>query len=500
MSVFRLPLRGLIQILVLSLLSTSLSLVFLACLCTALAAAGEPQAPSPLPITDSAAFTISNDDVTRILEDRVDHMHKGVGIVVGLIDQTGTRVVSYGTADRKSHQPVNGDSVFEIGSITKVFTAILLADMVERGEVRLADPISKYLPAGVRAPTRNGKDITLAHLSTHTSGLPRDAGNIVPLWYRLCLWCTDPGGVMSRYSVDDMYAYLSHYTLERDIGAESEYSNFAVSLLGQLLARRAGTDYATLVRTRITGPLGMTDTALRPTPDMQTRVAHGHSESLKPASSWDLSRGYAAAGGLLSTVNDMLKFAAANLGLHPSPVLAAMQRSHQPNETAKMRMALGWGINRPFDADIRNHSGGTGGYISYLGMDVNKRRGVVVLSNTGNDITDIGLHLLERRVPLIKEHKAIKLNGTALDAYVGAYQMQPDVVLTISRRGDRLFSHRGSPGGGPEKLEIFAETETEFFLKAVNAQMTFTKDSAGRVTQVVIHHASGQDETGPKIE
>ena len=91
-------------------------------------------------------------------------------------------------------------------------------------------------------------------------------------------------------------------------------------------------------------------------------------------------------------------------------------------------------------------------------------------------------------MPLVKEHKAIKLNRKALDAYVGTYQMQPDVVLTISRRGDSLFSHRGRPGGGPEKLEIFAETETEFFLKAVNAQMTFTKDSAGRVTQVVIHH------------
>lgn len=486
------------------------SLVLVTCLGTAFTAAREPDAPSQLPVADSAAFTTSDDEVTRILGDRVDHMHKGVGIVVGLVDASGlsagasakveTRVISYGTTDRKSHHPVNGDSVFEIGSITKVFTAILLADMVERGEVRLDDPISKYLPDGVTAPTRNGKEITLAHLSTHTSGLPRDAGNIVPLWWRLCLWCTDPGGVMGHYSVNKLYTYLSGYTLKRDIGAESEYSNYAVSLLGQLLARRAGTDYATLVRTRITGPLDMTDTALRPTSGMQARIAHGHKESLKPAPSWDLSRGYAAAGGLLSTVNDMLKFAAANLGLRPSPVLAAMQRSHQPNETAKLQMGLGWGINRPFDADIRNHTGGTGGYITYLGIDLKRRRGVVVLSNTANDISDIGVHLLESRVPLVREHKAITLDRKLLDAYVGVYQMQPDVVLTISRRGDRLFSHRGGPSAGPEKLEIFAESESEFFLRAVNAQMTFTNDSAGRVTQVVIHHASGQDETGPKIK
>jgi len=476
-----------------------ISLVFVTCLCSAIAAASEPQASPPLPVSDSARFTISDDEIARILEDRVDHMHKGVGLVVGLVDQAGTRVVSYGTMDRTSHQPVNGDSVFEIGSITKTFTAILLADMVERGEVRLDDPISTYLPKGIRSPTRSGREITLAHLATHTSGLPRDAGNLIPLWWRLCFWCSDASGLLRRYSVDDLYAYLSHYTLKRDIGAESEYSNFAVAVLGQLLARRAGTDFATLVRTRITTPLGMTDTAILPSSEMQTRVAHGHSESLKPVSSWDQPGAYAAAGGLKSTVNDMLKFAAANLGLRPSPLLTAMQRSHQPNETAKGQMGLGWGINRSWDADIRNHNGGTGGYLTYLGIDLKRRRGVVVLSNTLNDIGDIGLHLLESRVPLARERKAITLNGTSLDAYVGVYHLQPDVVLTVSRRGNRLFSNRGAPGSGGEKLEIFPETETEFFLKAVNAQMTFTKDSVGRVTQVVIHHPNGQDESGPKI-
>jgi CubicO group peptidase (beta-lactamase class C family) len=130
--------------------------------------------------------------------------------------------------------------------------------------------------------------------------------------------------------VDDLYSYLSHYTLKRDVGAESEYSNFAVAVLGQLLARRAGT---------------------------------GHSESLKPVSSWEQPGAYAAAGGLKSTVNDMLTFAAANLGVRPSPVLAAMQRSHQPNETAKLTLGLGWGIDRTWDADSEGarswYGGGT---------------------------------------------------------------------------------------------------------------------------------------------
>jgi CubicO group peptidase (beta-lactamase class C family) len=294
-----------------------------------------------------------------------------------------------------------------------------------------------------------------------------------------------------------MYTFLSTYNLKRDIGAKAEYSNYAVALLGQILARRAGTDYATLARTRITQPLGMADTVLRPTPEMQTRVAHGHDESLKPAPNWDLSGAFAAAGGLHSTATDLLKFAAANLGLRSSPVLAAMQRSHQPNETAKMQMGLGWGIHKPCGAsDMRYHNGGTGGYASYLGVDLQRHRGVVVLSNTTNDIDAIGHRLLESRLPLPEDPTAIKLNGKALYGYVGEYRLQPNAVLTLTRRGDRLVGQRT----GGDKMEIFAETETEFFLKAAELRFSFVKDSAGRVTQVILHHPCGVDERGLKVK
>ena len=476
---------------------TLLTATFLVgCLCSAFTAAREPQASPQLPSRDTDTFTISNDDVTRILRERVDQMHKGVGIVVGLVDRTGTRVISYGTTDRKNHRPVNGDSVFEIGSLTKLFTGILLADMVDRGEVRLDDPISKYLPDSVRAPTRNGKEITLAHLSTHTSGLPRMPGNFGSLWWRLCPWCSDASGPYSRYSVEQMYRFLSGYTLKHDIGAKSEYSNYAVALLGQILARRAGTDYATLVRTRITQPLGMSDTALRPTPEMQVRLASGFHDSLKPAPSWDLSGAFAAAGGLLSTTNDLLKFAAANVNLRQSPVLAAMQRSHLPSEASKMQMGLGWGIARRCGTEVRSHTGGTGGYTSYLGIDLKRRRGVVVLTNTTNEIPDLFDHLLERQVPVLKDHRqAITLNDNALDAYVGVYRLQPDAVLILTRRGDRLFSQRT----GGKKMEMFATTDTEFFAETFNAPFTFVKDG-GRVTQVVIHYQCGVDERGQKIK
>lgn len=262
---------------------------------------------------------ITDDEIKSILRDRIDVAKKSVGIVVGLVDEKGVRIISYGKASQNSEQMVNGDSVFEIGSVTKVFTATLLADMVERGQVSLNDPISKYLPRSVKTPTRNGKEITLLDLSSQTSGLPRMPGNFTP---------RDVQNPYADYSVAQMYEFISGYTLTRDIGAKYEYSNLGVGLLGHILALRAGKDYETLVRTRICSPLKMNSTRITLTPAMQARLATGHNPVRLPVPNWDLPT-LAGAGALRSTVNDMLKFVAANLGLKKSPLLAAMQKTHQ---------------------------------------------------------------------------------------------------------------------------------------------------------------------------
>src|SRR5262245_36881471 len=162
---------------------------------------------------------ITDDEIKSILLDRVDRAKRSVGIVVGLVDEKGTRIISYGKPSQTSDQTVNGDSVFEIGSVTKVFTAILLAEMVERGEVSLQDPISKYLPKSVKTPTRDGKEITLLDLSSQVSGLPRLPGNFAP---------KDRENPYADYTVEQMYAFLSGYTPTRDIGAKYEYSNYGV--------------------------------------------------------------------------------------------------------------------------------------------------------------------------------------------------------------------------------------------------------------------------------
>ena len=434
------------------------------------------------PITSVRAQDgLTDDDIRGILQDRIDRAKKSVGIVVGLVDEKGTRIISYGQPSQNSNQRVDGDSVFEIGSVTKVFTAILLADMAARGEVSLDDPISKYLPKAVKAPARNGKEITLRHLSNQTSGLPRLMSNFAP---------KDPLNPYADYSVQQMYDFLSGYTLTRDIGERYEYSNIGVGLLGHVLALRAGKDYETLIRERISRPLKMNNTAITLTTGMQAHLAKGHGRTLKPAPNWDLPT-LAGAGALRSTTKDMLKFVAANMGLTKSSLLASMQQTHQTQQAtgiADLDVGLGWHILKGFNTQIIWHNGGTGGYHSFIGFDPKKRRGVVVLSNSNNDIDDIGRHLLEAKYPLAKietpkVRKAIKLDPAVFDTYLGEYQLAPGFVITISREGEKFFAAATGQG----KYEIFAETETHFFLEVTDAQLTFVKNDKGQVTHLVMH-------------
>jgi D-alanyl-D-alanine-carboxypeptidase/D-alanyl-D-alanine-endopeptidase len=199
----------------------------------------------------------STDEIREILVKRIDQQKQAVGIVVGVIEPDGRRIVAYGNLANGDPRTLDGDTIFEIGSVTKVFTSLLLADMANRKEVTLDDPAAKYLPENVKMPERNGKSITLHDLSTHRSGLPPNPSN-------LKLNLRNP--YAADYSVNDLYQFLSGYELTRDPGSEVEYSNLDAGLLGRLLAYRAGTDYESLIGTRITGPLSMPDTVLRSLP------------------------------------------------------------------------------------------------------------------------------------------------------------------------------------------------------------------------------------------
>jgi CubicO group peptidase (beta-lactamase class C family) len=436
-------------------------------------AGAQSQPNSPVP---------PDSEIRKILVERIDTFHQGVGIVVGVIEPQGRRVVAYGTLNQGDSRPLNGDTIFEIGSVTKVFTSLVLADMVQRGEVALTDPVAKYLPAGVKVPERGGRVITLVDLSTHTSGLPRLPSNLQP---------KDPANPYADYTVEQLYQFLSSYQLTRDIGSKFEYSNLGGGLLGHALARRAGMDYEALVRSRITVPLGMSSTGITLTPGMKARFALGHNDKLVTVPIWDLPT-LAGAGALRSSANDMLTFLGANLGYVKSPLapaMAAMLSVRRPTGAPGLgQIGLAWLITKPSDDEIVWHNGGTGGYRSFIGYDAKTRVGIVVLSNTftASGVDDIGMHLLDSHVPLMpapKEHKEITVDPKLFDGYVGQYQLAPNFILTITREGDQLFAQ----ATGQPKFQIFSETPRDFFYKVVDAQITFETDANGRATSLTLH-------------
>ncbi|MGA8806296.1 MAG: serine hydrolase [Thermoanaerobaculia bacterium] len=440
----------------------------------------------------AVAAVVSDADIRAILADRIDVQHQGVGIVVGVIDPTGRRVVAYGKT-AKDGKAVNADTVFEIGSVTKVFTSLLLADMVRRGEVALTDPVSKYLPPNVKMPKRGGRKITLIDLSRHTSGLPRRPSNLNP---------ADPANPYADYTVAQLYEFLATVQLTRDIGSAYEYSNVGGALLGHILARRAGTDYETLVRTRILGPLAMKSTAITLSNAMKDRLATGHDGALQPVPNWDLPT-LAGSGALRSTANDLLTFIGANIGLQKSPLaspMAAMRIRRRRTGTPGLDIALGWHISTLHEHEIVWHNGGTGGYRTWIGFDPKSRTGVVVLSNTGTDagVDDIGAHLLDPAVPLVqapKQRKEVKADAAILERYTGSYALTPAFVITVTREGDHLYAQATAQ----RRLEIFAEDDRNFFYKVVDAQITFVVDATGRATSLVLHQ-NGVDAPGNRIE
>lgn len=418
--------------------------------------------------------------IRHILAERIDVQRQNVGIVVGLVDQAGRRIVAHGGMDLKSGLPVDGDSVFEIGSVTKVFTSILLADAVRRGEVTLSDPVSKHLPADVKVPERAGQQITLRDLAMHVSALPRLPNNFAP---------KDRGNPYADYSVKELYDFLSGYELPRDIGSRYEYSNLGAGLLGHVLARRAGTDYESLVRSRILQPLGMKSTAIVLDDGMKRRLAAGHNTEREPVPNWDLPT-VAGAGALRSTVNDMLAFLSAQLGHAPSaltPVMQSLLSERRPTTSATLDIALAWHILKTSrGGEIVWHNGGTGGYRSYVGFDPQSRAGVVVLSNmsTPAGVDDIGSHVLDPSLPLARPpRKAITIDPALFDRYVGKYELKPGFVLTITREGSRFFLQATDQ----PRFEMFAEGERDFFLKAPDAQVTFEEVTDGRAARLTLH-------------
>lgn len=317
---------------------------------------------------------------------------RNVGFIIGIIDAEGPRYYGFGRVGKNSDEVPNKDTVYEIGSIGKTFTATLLADMVVKGEVKLEDPAQTFLPESVTMPSHHYQAVTLEDLATHRSGLPRMPTNFDP---------ADPLNPFADYEVNDLYEFLNNHELERAPGGERLYSNVGFGLLGHLLSLEAGMDYETLVATRIAGPLGMESTGIKLDTSMQHRLAPPYAYrdgELVPVKNWDV-RTLEGAGALRSSAADMLRYLAAELGLASSPLDEAIALTQQVRGEFP-GIGLGWSVSGTEENKIYAHNGGTGGYRTFTGFSVADKRGVIVMTNSTDSPDDVGIHLMVEDYPL----------------------------------------------------------------------------------------------------
>lgn len=331
-------------------------------------------------------------DVVDFLAERAMRSGRRIGLVVGCLAGDEQRVVGYGRLCRDAQDPPDGGTVFEIGSITKVFTGLLLADLAEEGIVGLDAPLASYLPASVRVPAFGDRPLTLGDLASHAGGLRRDPKGT------LRRWLGDRRNPYAALSVAELYAGLARTRLRRRPGERVKYSNLGAGLLGDALARAAGQSYEELVRERICVPLGMRDTVVTLTGEQTARLATGHTRRGRSAAPFQLPA-LVGAGALRSTATDMLSLLRANLDPGQTPLAAQIERTQLPRLGAAKRLevGLGWLIARPPGAagPMLWHNGGTSGFRSFCAAAREAGTAVVVLSNTARSVDRLGLRLLK---------------------------------------------------------------------------------------------------------
>ena len=315
------------------------------------------------------------------------------GAVVGFLEPDGRRRIFIAGDAGAGSRPLSADTIFEIGSITKTFTGALLAEAVLRGEVELDDPVANYLPAGVTMPSWGDRPITLLDLATHRSGLPRIATGFK---------AQDPANPYATFDDAKFEEWLSAHELQRAPGEKAEYSNVGAGLLGYALARAAGVrDFPQLVRERILNPLGMRRSDFDRSRLPSDWLAKGHDEKGALVPYWDVAS-LSGAGGLNSTIGDMLTYLEANTGPPKNRIERAMSMAHQPlaDFGKDRKIGLAWQIREGDGPTLLFHNGGTGGFSSVIAFNPETGAGVVILANSASfwRREDIAVRLLEGNV------------------------------------------------------------------------------------------------------
>ena len=357
----------------------------------------------------SAQFT---EEFKASIQERVDNGY-APSIAVGVLDSNGVHFYNYGKTKN-----VNEKTIYEIGSISKVFTSLLLAEMVAEGKMNLDDPIEKYLP-NVQVPDYKGVKITLKHLATHNSGLPR-----LPVNLNLG---GNPENPYAHYDEKMLLDFLGKYKLLSEPGTKHEYSNLGAGLLGYILAKENGMSLEDLFYEKVGERIFADNTKINLTKEQKEQLALGHAGGdIVP--NWDFQDVLAGGGAFKSNVSEMLSFLFLQLNLGENDRTSATELTQQLQAEVDQKMGLGWHF---YQENIRWHNGGTGGYRSFCGIDLEKNRGVVVLSNSTFSVDDLGLHLLDKNESLVELRPIAKVDAKIYEDYVGKYVLSGMMAVDI---------------------------------------------------------------------
>ncbi|MGE3459685.1 MAG: serine hydrolase domain-containing protein, partial [Kofleriaceae bacterium] len=383
------------------------------------------------------------------------------GLVVGIYDAGKLEIYGFGAGPGGARP--NGRTLFELGSVTKVYTSLVLADAVQRKEVELDGPVADLLPPGVTVPTKDGTAITLRHLAVHVSGLPR-----LPPSLLAKAGSRDP---YAGYSEDALYQDLIATELIVAPGTAFEYSNFGAGLLGFALGRKIGPDFPRALRTRVLDPLGLRDTYVVVPASEAGRRAQGTTNDLKATPPWTFDA-MAGAGALVSTARDQLTVIAAELDAitgSKEPLRAAMRLTQEKQMDQQAQNAgLGWIIDRN---GRYWHNGGTGGFHAFIGFDPSTKRGVVLLASTSTSLVDRLADVLYQVLDGKPPSPVVFPTPDKLASYAGTYDFSGS-KLTIRADGKRLYIE----GPGEPLRRLAPISDHEFLLEELQALAIFQRE------------------------
>ena len=465
---------------------TRLCIVALAAFGTSLIAASAIHAADA--VAESAsdsqrAATIDDREIAKLVRFRIDKQRRATSAVVGVLRPSGRSIIAY-RSKRGPHVEPGGDTIFEIASLTKVFTALLLADAATRGDVQLDDPLSAYVPTGVRVPAFFGRAITLTDLATHTSGLPLRPNNLNA--------APDAPNKYAGYTLDQLYAGLPDYRLEQAPGSQFGYSNLAFALLGHALAHQAREPFPDLLRRRVTAPLGLNDTRFDDDPAAAARRAQGHDMDLKPVGpSGDGALN--PAGGLRSTANDLLRLLELFLndaGPGELPQAARLMLTlDRPGDGSDTRMTLGWRRSVVHGETYYWSHGSSDGSRTFMGFNPERGVAVVALADaaSGGGLDDIGWRVLDPAEPVdlkvVPRPRSVELPPASIDRVLGTYRYAPDDEMTITRGVTGLIVTAGDG-----QFLIQPQSRTRFFAKGgPNLYLEFPGSASKPADRMVLH-------------